>query len=96
MLPIAGGGKFISIGDRIRFPDDVTMGFVIGNHTSVILQFIIQHFFISWVSLENIWLESFLFIHVVSLILNLLNEQIIMKYNLLPKNKIKKKKKKHN
>lgn len=30
MMPIAGGGKFISIGDRIRFPDDVTMGFVIG------------------------------------------------------------------
>lgn len=30
MMPIAGGGKFISIGDRIRFPDDVTMGFVVG------------------------------------------------------------------
>lgn len=30
MLPIAGGGKFISIGDKIRFPDDVTMGFIIG------------------------------------------------------------------
>lgn len=30
MMPIAGGGKFISIGERIRFPDDVTMGFVIG------------------------------------------------------------------
>ncbi|KAH8395231.1 hypothetical protein KR222_003176 [Zaprionus bogoriensis] len=29
MLPIAGGGKFISIGDKIRFPDDVTMGFII-------------------------------------------------------------------
>lgn len=29
MLPIAGNGKFISIGDKIRFPDDVTMGFVI-------------------------------------------------------------------
>lgn len=30
MLPIAGGGKFINIGDKIRFPDDVTMGFIIG------------------------------------------------------------------
>lgn len=30
MLPIAGDGKFISIGDKIRFPDDVTMGFIIG------------------------------------------------------------------
>ncbi|KAH8302763.1 hypothetical protein KR044_010647 [Drosophila immigrans] len=33
MLPIAGGGKFISIGDKIRFPDDVTMGFIIGEWT---------------------------------------------------------------
>lgn len=32
MLPIAGGGKFVNIGDRIRFPDDVTMGFIIGNY----------------------------------------------------------------
>lgn len=30
MSPIAGGGKLISIGDRIRFPDDVTVGFIIG------------------------------------------------------------------
>lgn len=29
MLPIAGNGKFVSIGDKIRFPDDVTMGFII-------------------------------------------------------------------
>ncbi|EDW38710.1 GL14480, partial [Drosophila persimilis] len=29
MRPIAGGGKFTSIGDKIRFPDDVTMGFII-------------------------------------------------------------------
>lgn len=30
MSPVAGGGKLISIGDRIRFPDDVTVGFIIG------------------------------------------------------------------
>lgn len=30
MMPIAGGGKFVNIGDKIRFPDDVTMGFIIG------------------------------------------------------------------
>lgn len=30
MLPIVGGNKLIAIGDRIRFPDDVTIGFVIG------------------------------------------------------------------
>lgn len=28
MLPIAGGGKFASIGDKIRLPDDVTMGYI--------------------------------------------------------------------
>lgn len=27
MLPVAGGGKFASIGDKIRLPDDVTMGY---------------------------------------------------------------------
>lgn len=30
MAPVAGGGKLIGIGDKIRFPDDVTVGFVIG------------------------------------------------------------------
>jgi fringe len=30
MLPVAGNGKFVAIGDKIRFPDDVTMGFIIG------------------------------------------------------------------
>ncbi|GFY60145.1 fringe glycosyltransferase [Trichonephila inaurata madagascariensis] len=29
MLPIASGGKFISIGEKIRLPDDVTMGYII-------------------------------------------------------------------
>lgn len=29
MLPIAGNGRFVEIGDKIRFPDDVTMGFII-------------------------------------------------------------------
>jgi fringe protein len=29
MMPVAGDGKFVTIGDRIRFPDDVTMGFII-------------------------------------------------------------------
>uniref|UniRef100_A0A131XRV5 Putative fringe glycosyltransferase n=1 Tax=Ixodes ricinus TaxID=34613 RepID=A0A131XRV5_IXORI len=29
MLPIAGGGKFISIGEHIRLPDDVTMGYIV-------------------------------------------------------------------
>ncbi|XP_037044532.1 fringe glycosyltransferase-like [Bradysia coprophila] len=42
MMPIAGGGKFISIGDRIRFPDDVTMGFVIEHLLSVPLTVVDQ------------------------------------------------------
>lgn len=29
MLPIAGGGKFESVGDKIRLPDDVTMGYIV-------------------------------------------------------------------
>ncbi|XP_048505028.1 fringe glycosyltransferase [Athalia rosae] len=29
MMPVASGGKFISIGDKIRLPDDVTMGYII-------------------------------------------------------------------
>lgn len=29
MLPIAGIGKFMSIGDHISLPDDVTMGYII-------------------------------------------------------------------
>lgn len=33
MLPVAGNGKLIGICDRIRFPDDVTVGFVIGGCT---------------------------------------------------------------
>jgi len=28
MLPFAGGGKFESVGDKIRLPDDVTMGYI--------------------------------------------------------------------
>ena len=28
MMPMIGGGKFESIGDKIRLPDDVTMGYV--------------------------------------------------------------------
>ncbi|XP_046650929.1 fringe glycosyltransferase-like [Daphnia pulicaria] len=29
MKPLASGGKFISIGDKIRLPDDVTMGYIV-------------------------------------------------------------------
>ncbi|RZF37816.1 hypothetical protein LSTR_LSTR007178 [Laodelphax striatellus] len=29
MVPIASGGKFMSIGEKIRLPDDVTMGYII-------------------------------------------------------------------
>ncbi|XP_043471367.1 fringe glycosyltransferase isoform X2 [Leptopilina heterotoma] len=29
MIPVAGGGKFITVGDKIRLPDDVTMGYII-------------------------------------------------------------------
>ncbi|GJQ75756.1 fng [Trypoxylus dichotomus] len=29
MMPVASGGKFISTGEKIRLPDDVTMGYII-------------------------------------------------------------------
>lgn len=29
MMPVASGGKFISVGEKIRLPDDVTMGYII-------------------------------------------------------------------
>lgn len=29
MMPIAGGGKFISVGEKIRLPDDVTLGYIV-------------------------------------------------------------------
>lgn len=31
------GGKFISIGEKIRLPDDVTMGYIIGKFGTEIL-----------------------------------------------------------
>ena len=29
MMPLIGGGRFESVGEKIRLPDDVTMGYVI-------------------------------------------------------------------
>lgn len=29
MMPLASNGKFVTIGDKIRFPDDVTLGFIV-------------------------------------------------------------------
>ncbi|CAG2162770.1 unnamed protein product [Oppiella nova] len=29
MVPMASGGQFISIGERIRLPDDVTIGYIV-------------------------------------------------------------------
>ncbi|KAE8739029.1 hypothetical protein FOCC_FOCC015474 [Frankliniella occidentalis] len=42
MLPVAGGGKFISIGEKIRLPDDVTMGYVIGIVFSVVTKHLLR------------------------------------------------------
>ncbi|XP_077291970.1 fringe glycosyltransferase [Arctopsyche grandis] len=43
MIPVASGGKFISIGDKIKLPDDVTMGYIIehllGKPLTVVEQF---------------------------------------------------------
>lgn len=29
MMPLASRGKLVTIGDKIRFPDDVTLGFIV-------------------------------------------------------------------
>lgn len=29
MMPLASNGRFVTIGDKIRFPDDVTLGFIV-------------------------------------------------------------------
>lgn len=42
MVPIAGKGKFVSVGDKIRFPDDVTMGFIIEHMLKVPLTVVDQ------------------------------------------------------
>ncbi|EEB10059.1 Fringe glycosyltransferase, putative [Pediculus humanus corporis] len=43
MMPVASGGKFISVGEKIRLPDDVTMGYIIEHllrkHLTVVEQF---------------------------------------------------------
>lgn len=43
MLPLASGGKFITIGEKIRLPDDVTIGYIIehmlASNLTVIEQF---------------------------------------------------------
>ena len=29
MMPLASNGRFVKIGETIRFPDDVTLGFIV-------------------------------------------------------------------
>lgn len=29
MMPLASNGRLVTIGDKIRFPDDVTLGFIV-------------------------------------------------------------------
>uniref|UniRef100_A0A0K8VWC2 Fringe glycosyltransferase n=1 Tax=Bactrocera latifrons TaxID=174628 RepID=A0A0K8VWC2_BACLA len=58
MLPIAGGGKFISIGRKIRFPDDVTMGFIIEHLLKVPLR-IVENFHSHLEPMEHIRPDTF-------------------------------------
>jgi hypothetical protein len=43
MMPLIGGGKFESVGNKIRLPDDVTMGYVVEHLLKVPLT-VIQDF----------------------------------------------------
>uniref|UniRef100_W8BZA4 Fringe glycosyltransferase n=1 Tax=Ceratitis capitata TaxID=7213 RepID=W8BZA4_CERCA len=58
MLPIAGGGKFINIGRKIRFPDDVTMGFIIEHLLKVPLR-IVENFHSHLEPMEHIHPDTF-------------------------------------
>ncbi|XP_014095726.1 fringe glycosyltransferase isoform X2 [Bactrocera oleae] len=58
MLPIAGGGKFISIGRKIRFPDDVTMGFIIEHLLKVPLR-VVENFHSHLEPMEHIRPDTF-------------------------------------
>ncbi|XP_011559940.3 fringe glycosyltransferase [Plutella xylostella] len=35
ILPVTGGGRFISICNKLRYPDDVTMGYIVGRYGKV-------------------------------------------------------------
>jgi hypothetical protein len=41
MFSFFSGGKFISIGEKIRLPDDVTMGYIIGKYSSESYSYIV-------------------------------------------------------
>lgn len=58
MMPLAGNGKFVAIGDKIRFPDDVTLGFIIEHLLKVPLT-VVNPFHSHLERMDNIDVESF-------------------------------------
>lgn len=58
MMPLASNGKFVAIGDKIRFPDDVTLGFIIEHLLKVPLT-VVNPFHSHLERMDNIDVESF-------------------------------------
>jgi fringe len=58
MMPLVGNGKFVAIGDKIRFPDDVTLGFIIEHLLKVPLT-VVNPFHSHLERMDNIDVESF-------------------------------------
>lgn len=58
MMPLASNGKFVAIGDKIRFPDDVTLGFIIEYLLKVPLT-VVNPFHSHLERMDNIDVESF-------------------------------------
>lgn len=58
MMPLASKGKFVTIGDKIRFPDDVTLGFIIEYLLKVPLT-VVEQFHSHLERMDKINVESF-------------------------------------
>lgn len=58
MMPLASNGRLVTIGDKIRFPDDVTLGFIVEYLLKVPLT-VINPFHSHLERLEQLDVESF-------------------------------------
>lgn len=58
MMPLASNGRFVTIGDKIRFPDDVTLGFIVEYLLKVPLT-VVDSFHSHLERMDHIAVESF-------------------------------------
>lgn len=58
MMPLASNGRLVTIGDKIRFPDDVTLGFIVEYLLKVPLT-VVDSFHSHLERMDHIDVESF-------------------------------------